>query len=101
METLIQNTDFLSNTYNFSGLLSLFVFLALADLILKGWSMWRAARMEKKYWFVALLVLNTAGILPITFLLMTKKQYKTLQPSGKKDELAALQEELETPKKAL
>lgn len=96
-----QTLDILGSTYNFGSLLSLFVLLALADLVLKGWSMWRAARMEKKYWFIALLVLNTAGILPITFLLMTKKQYKALQPLAKKDDLVALQEELDTPKKAL
>ncbi len=50
--------------------------LAILDLVLKGWALWRAARMGKDIWFIALLVVNSLGILPIIFLLMTKDKYK-------------------------
>lgn len=49
--------------------------LALLDLGLKGWGMWRAARMGKQIWFIALLIVNSLGILPIIFLLLTKSEY--------------------------
>lgn len=56
----------------FMGLL---IPLVLLDLGLKGWGMWRAARMGKNVWFVALLVVNSLGILPAIFLLLTKDEY--------------------------
>jgi hypothetical protein len=74
----MENLDFLTNTYNIGGAVGLLMALALVDLCLKGWGMWRAARMEKKYWFIALLIVNSVGILPIVFLLMTKQQYAGL-----------------------
>jgi hypothetical protein len=57
-------------------LLLLFGILALFDLFLKGWAMWRAARMGKRYWFIAILLINSLGILPGIFLLMTSEEYR-------------------------
>ena len=56
----------------------LIMLLALGDVALKGWAMWRAAKMEKPYWFVALLIVNSLGILPAIFLLITKEEYARL-----------------------
>ena len=39
------------------------------SLIWKGLALWRAAQNKQKGWYVALLVLNTAGILEIIYLL--------------------------------
>jgi hypothetical protein len=51
--------------------LPLFIILAAWELIWKGLALWRAGRRQEPIWFAALLVINTAGILPIIYLLMT------------------------------
>lgn len=47
-------------------------------LVWKGWAMWVAARKGAKAWFVALLIINTLGILEIIYIFgiskMSKKQ---------------------------
>lgn len=45
--------------------------LILWELVWKGLAMWRAAKLKAPYWFGALLAINTAGILPILYLLLT------------------------------
>jgi hypothetical protein len=56
--------------------IGILVVLALLDVALKGWGMWRAARMSKKVWFIALLIVNSIGILPVIFLLLTNTEYE-------------------------
>lgn len=34
----------------------------------KGWALWRAAKDDQKYWFVAILLVNTLGVLEIIYL---------------------------------
>ena len=82
METLAENMGFVGNVYSTGALFSFFVVIALLDLCLKGWGMWRAARMQKKWWFVAILIINSMGILPVIFLLLTKKEYEPLKNGG-------------------
>lgn len=50
------------------------VILALWELVWKGFALWRAARRREPYWFVAILIINTAGILPIIYLLFTEQK---------------------------
>ena len=38
-------------------------------LVLKGYSLWHAARGSQKWWFVAILFINTLGILEIIYLI--------------------------------
>ena len=52
------------------------IIILIWSLIWKGLALWRAAHLEQKPWFVALLVLNTAGILEIIYLLITNKRVK-------------------------
>lgn len=40
----------------------------------KGWALWRAARNEQKYWFIAILLVNTLGILEIIYLYWFSKK---------------------------
>lgn len=53
---------------------------ALLDIILKAFALWRSARRGEKWWFVALLIINSLGILPGIYLLthteikLTKKR---------------------------
>jgi methionyl-tRNA synthetase len=54
------------------------VLLAIWSLAWKGWALWIAARREQKVWFVALLILNTIGILEIFYIFYFSKQPKTV-----------------------
>lgn len=53
----------------------LLILILIWSLIFKGLALWKAARLNLKYWFMALLVINTMGVLEIIFLLfLAKKQ---------------------------
>ena len=52
-----------------AGLFGLVVVIVLGALALKAFSLWYAARAGQKIWFVAILLLNTFGILEIIYLL--------------------------------
>jgi hypothetical protein len=54
--------------------LLLIILLAVWELAWKGVSMWRAARNGHKGWFVAILIINSVGILPIVYLLIHPKK---------------------------
>lgn len=56
--------------YHFAGLFLPLIAAALVwTIILKGFSLWYAARASQKWWFVVLLVVNTLGILEIIYLI--------------------------------
>ena len=56
------------------GSLSLIVILILAwGLFWKGFALWYAAKRHEKWWFIALLVINTVGILEIVYILFIAK----------------------------
>ena len=42
--------------------------LIVIVLVLKGYSLWHAARRGEKGWFIALLIVNTFGILELVYL---------------------------------
>ncbi len=42
--------------------------VVLWTLAIKGYALWQAARHGQKEWFVALLVINTLGILELVYL---------------------------------
>jgi len=50
----------------------MFFALAVWELCWKGVALWVASKNNQKYWFVAILVLNTVGVLPIVYLLYQK-----------------------------
>ena len=76
LSILRQNIPFLTGAYGgLNGIMGVFLVLAIVDLVLKGWALWRAARMSKQWWFIALLIVNSVGILPVIFLLMTNTEY--------------------------
>jgi hypothetical protein len=54
----------------------LIIIVALWDVFWKGWALWRSAQRGQKWWFVALLILNTMGILPIIYLVFFSKKKK-------------------------
>ena len=46
--------------------------IILWELVWKGLALWKSAKRDHKYWFIALLFLNTVGLLPIGYLLFDK-----------------------------
>jgi hypothetical protein len=61
-------------TYDLSTTWTIALALAVVwEFIWKGAAMWRAGRLDQPVWFVALLVINTVGILPIAYLLLSRR----------------------------
>jgi hypothetical protein len=56
--------------------LALILILALWELVWKGIALWKAARNEQKYWFIAMLIINSLGILPILYIFVFQKGRK-------------------------
>jgi hypothetical protein len=50
--------------------------LVILDVVLKGLSLWKSARNGQKFWFIALLIVNSAGILPGIYLLFFQRNKK-------------------------
>ena len=65
---------------NLSTLLGVNIFLILAVIIWtfvwKGFALWRSARLSQRGWFIALLIVNTLGILEIIYLFLVARKYK-------------------------
>lgn len=52
---------------------ALFTF-AIWDTIWRGMALWRAGRNNQQGWFIALLLVNSVGILPIIYILTHPKK---------------------------
>mgnify|MGYP001219534614 CR=1 FL=1 len=50
------------------------VFLIIWSMIWKGIALWKAGVNKHLYWFIAMFVLNTAGILPIIYIFNFSKK---------------------------
>ena len=61
----------------------LFILLLIWSLVWKGLALWRAARTGRTGWFVALLAVNTFGILEILFLFVFSKRMRA--PDAERD----------------
>lgn len=60
-----------------AGSVALLMVLAIWEMIWKGLGMWRAAQRRQTGWFIAILILNTSGILPILYLYVFSKKEST------------------------
>lgn len=56
--------------------------LVLWDVTWKAVALWKSARHDQLKWFVAILVLNSAGILPIIYLSFFQKQPEKSSPES-------------------
>lgn len=54
------------------------ILIMIWSLIWKGFALWYSAKSDEKYWFVAILILNTAGILEIAYLFFFAKTKLTV-----------------------
>lgn len=72
----------------FGGLMAGFSFLLIPllvwSLFWKGWALWKAAKNDSKPWFVALLLINTMGILDILYIYVFGKEVKEVKKSSKR-----------------
>jgi hypothetical protein len=50
--------------------------LVIWELVWKGIALWHSARNSQKWWFFAILILNTVGLLPIIYLVFFNKKHK-------------------------
>lgn len=48
--------------------LPVLILIAIWTVIIKGYTLWKAARHGDKAWFIAILILNTLGILELVYL---------------------------------
>jgi len=46
--------------------------LVIWETIWKGLALWRASQHKQLGWFIAIFVINSAGLLPIVYILTTK-----------------------------
>lgn len=53
--------------------------LYIWSLIAKGIALWRAAHLKQRNWFIAILVLNTLGVLDLLYLFRFAKEKLTLK----------------------
>lgn len=54
----------------------LFFLLMIVVVALKGYALWHAAKRDEKGWFIALLIINTMGILELIYLYFIVKKWK-------------------------
>lgn len=62
----------------------LLLILIIWSIPWKGWALWRASKNNQRNWFIALLVINTAGLLEIAYLIFFQKRGKLWNKIQKK-----------------
>ena len=62
----------------------LIVLVVIWDMIWRGIALWKAGKNSQPGWFVSLLIFNTAGILPIIYLVFFQKKIDNQKRLGRK-----------------
>lgn len=55
-------------------MITLCVFLTIRDLVRKAIALYRAWQKSDVVWFIFIFILNTCGILPIIYLILSRKK---------------------------
>ncbi len=64
----------------FSTWVELFILLGILWTIpWKGVALWKSARQNEKWWFIALLVVNTVGLLEILYIFVFSKKEEKVE----------------------
>jgi type IV secretory pathway TrbD component len=50
--------------------------LAIVIIFLKGYTLWHSAKRGEKWWFIALLIVNTAGILELVYIFFVLRKHR-------------------------
>ena len=61
-----------------NNFLYLLIAIALWSIPWKGFALWKSARRGESIWFIALLLINTAGILDILYLFVFSNKRKVI-----------------------
>jgi len=61
------------------SIMLLIILLAIRDMIWKGIALWKAGKQKKLARFVCIFIFNTAGILPIVYLIFFQTKEKTIK----------------------
>jgi hypothetical protein len=67
---------FTHHLFAISGLTVLIIVIAAWSLVWKGIALWVSARNHQRAWFIVMLIVNTAGILEIIYLLAFRSDKK-------------------------
>lgn len=57
-----------------ASIIALIVILGIWEAVWKGIALWKCGRNNQLVWYIFILVFNTAGILPIVYLLFFRKK---------------------------
>lgn len=77
MNEFILNILFFIQTHSY-----ILVIVGIWDLIWKGLALWKAAQHKQRNWFIAIIIVNSVGILPMVYLKFFQKQSK-VKKTGK------------------
>jgi hypothetical protein len=62
------------------------ILISIWSLIWKGFALWKSAQLSDKWWFIALLLINTAGILDILYIyIFSKKKSEDISSTETRD----------------
>jgi hypothetical protein len=61
------------------------LFVSVWALVWRGIALWFAGKNQQKGWFVVMLILNTAGLLPIIYLIWFKPKQAKKEPVKQKE----------------
>jgi len=50
------------------------IILIVVELVLKGIALWRCGRNNQPWWYIALFIINSVGILPLIYLLAFQRK---------------------------
>lgn len=65
------------------NILTFMIPFVILDLILRGFALWKSARKDQNVWFIALLVVNSMGILPLIYLVLNRDQKSASKKASK------------------
>jgi len=74
MEFFQQYVNMMGVSSMSSGSAILFAIMVLWSLGWKGVALWKAARNGEKWWYIAMLVINTVGLLEIVYIFFFDKK---------------------------
>jgi hypothetical protein len=57
--------------------------MVVVMIALKGYALWYAAKRDEKWWFVIMLIINTAGILELVYIVFFVKKWHKGLTGGK------------------
>lgn len=58
------------------------IIVSLWNLVWKGLGLWYAGKHQQKGWFIAILIIDLIGLLPIMYLLWFKPKEKAVEETG-------------------